>query len=107
MTVPGQPYQIRFSKAAAANLQTISDRISKDSPDNAARMVAKILKAIDLLEIFPHRTVAEDDNPKLKHPSRILPVDPYLVYFRVLDDHRVVRITRIRHGARRRPNQFD
>src|SRR4051812_34945402 len=103
MTVPEQPYQIRFSKAAGASLQAISDHISKDSPDNAARMIARILKAIDLLEVFPHRTVVEDDNPKLKHPTRILAVDPYIVYFRVLDEHRVVRVTRIRHGARRRP----
>lgn len=34
-----------------------------------------------------------------RHPVRSLPIRPYVVYFRVLDDDRVVRILTIRHGA--------
>jgi plasmid stabilization system protein ParE len=104
MTAP--TYRVIISKKAAADLQSISDEISKDSPNNAAGMIERILKSIDLLEIFPHRTLVPGQNPKLKHPARSLPVDPYVVYFRILEESRTVRITQIRHGARRPPKRL-
>jgi plasmid stabilization system protein ParE len=73
-------YRIILSKAAAGHLESISDSISKDSPDNASRVIADILRAIDLLEIFPLRTKLEGQNPKLKHPVRSLPVGSYVVF---------------------------
>jgi toxin ParE1/3/4 len=100
-------YRIIFSKSAAAHLESISDSISIESPENAPRVIAEILRAIDLLEVFPLRTKLEGQNPKLKHPVRSLPVGSYMVFFRVLEEHHVVRITRIQHGARRRPTRFD
>ena len=66
-------------------------------------MIEKILDAIDLLEIFPHRTIVQRQTPRLKHPVRSLPVKPYVIYFRVIDEDRVVVIRHIRHGARRPP----
>ena len=66
-------------------------------------MVARILDAIDTLDTFPHRNVVAGQKPGLSKPVRSLPAWPYVVFFRVHDDHGVVRILRVRHGARRRP----
>jgi len=57
--------------------------------------------------LFPPRTVVERQDRKLRHPVRSIPVRPYIVYFRVLDEDYVVRVLHVRHGARRRPRSFD
>src|SRR2546429_512024 len=84
-----QRFRIRLTTQALSDLEQIHETISQDSPENAASMVEKILNAIDLLEIFPHRTVVERQTPTLKYPVRSLPVKPYVVYFRVIDDERL------------------
>ena len=54
-----QRFRIRLTQQALSDLEVIYASIAKDSPDNAARMIEKILNSIDLLQIFPHRTVVE------------------------------------------------
>ena len=70
-------------------------------------MIERIMDSIDTLEIFPHRTVVERQDPNLRYPVRSLPVKPYVVYFRVIEDERIVVIRHIRHGARQPPETFD
>lgn len=101
-----QRFRIRLTAQALSDLEQIYETIAEDSLQNAASMIEKILDAIDLLEIFPHRTVVERQAPTLKYPVRSLPVKPYVVYFRVIDDERIVVIRHIRHGARRPPEDL-
>src|SRR5437868_10471778 len=101
-----EAYRLIISPEASDNLRALNKYIAYDSPQNAARMVERILRAIDKLKQFPHRTVLERQSKKVKHPVRSLPVRPYVVFFRVLDDDRVVRILTVRPGARRRPRRF-
>jgi plasmid stabilization system protein ParE len=96
-------YRVILSPEAAADLQSLYDYISLDSPQNAARMVGRLLDAIGSLETFPHRNVARHQSRKIRHPVHSLPVKPYVIYFRVLDDRQAVIILSVRHGARRRP----
>ena len=96
-------YRLILSPEAAADLQALYDYISLDSPQNAATMVRRLLDAIESLETFPHRNVARHQSRKIEHPVRSLPVRPYVIYFRVLDDRQAVIILAVRHGARRRP----
>jgi toxin ParE1/3/4 len=88
-------------------LEGISDYIAKDSPANAAKMVGRILDSIELLKIFPHRNVLEGQHPRIKHPVRTLPVQSYIVLFRIDDACQAVRILRIRHGAMKRLKRFE
>jgi len=97
-------YRVRLTQQALDDLQGIYDAIAKDSPQNAAGMVGRILDSIDLLEVFPHRTVVERLSASLRYPVRSLPVKPYVIYFRVIEDERVVVIRHIRHGAREPPD---
>jgi plasmid stabilization system protein ParE len=69
-------FHLIFSPEAADNLLEIYEHISRNSPRNAARMVSRILDAIDNLEEFPHRNVVEHRSKKLKHPVRSIVVRP-------------------------------
>jgi plasmid stabilization system protein ParE len=69
-------------------------------------MVERIVDAIETLNTFPHRSVVHDPEARLPHPVRMLPVRPYVVYFRVQENEGIVRILTIRHGARRRPRRL-
>src|SRR5260221_6055020 len=92
---------------AGQAFEAIYDRIAKDSATSAAAMIAQILDALEPLKQFLHRTVVEREGRNLRHPVRSIPVRPYNVYFRVLEDDLVVRVLHVRHGARRRPRSFD
>jgi toxin ParE1/3/4 len=99
-------YHIILSPEAGADIEAIHEFIGKTSPQNAAAMVGRILDAITSLETFPHRNVVEHRSDKIAHAVRSLVVRPYIVYFRVLDPQRAVRILSVQHGARRRPSHF-
>jgi plasmid stabilization system protein ParE len=100
-------FRIILSPEAGGDLQAIYDYVAQDSPTNAAKLVGRLLDAIESLATFPHRTVAEHRSGKLRYPVRSLPVRPYVVYFRVIDEEQAVRVLSVRHGARRKPREFD
>lgn len=100
-------YRAILAPEASADLAALHARIERDSPDNAAKVVGGILAAIESLKAFPHRTVLPRQSRKVEHPVRSLPVKPYVIYFRVIDEEQVVRVLTIRHGARRRPRRFE
>jgi toxin ParE1/3/4 len=102
----GDAYRAIMSPEAGADLAAIHSYISRDSKNNAAKMVERILEAIESLKETPHRTVLASEGRKVVHPVRTLVVKPYVIYFRAIDDEGVVRILTIRHGARRRPRKF-
>jgi plasmid stabilization system protein ParE len=100
-------YRIILSKRVAADLISIHDHIAKDSDQNAAAVIEKILVELEALKTAPHRNVIEGQHPRLANPVRSLPVPPYVIFFRAVDEHRAVHILRIRHGAMRRLRRYD
>ncbi len=100
-------YRILLSKRSAKDLQEIFDYIYRDSPRNAVAVIEHILQSIETLKIFPHRNLVKGQSGRVKNPIRSLPVQSWVIFFRVRDDERVVRIVRIRHGARRRPRGWE
>src|SRR5687768_15711538 len=100
-------YRVRLTSQALSDLDQIHATIARDSPQNAASMIERILNSIDLLEVFPHRTVVERMTSSLKYPVRSLPVKPYVIFFRVIEDERIVVIRHIRHGARQQPDHVE
>ena len=92
-------YRVRITLRALSDLEAILDYIAQESPLNAARMIERLLDAIDGLEFMPYRfkvlAGAEEGG------IRSIPVRPYLIRFRVEERTGIVRILHIRHGARR------
>ncbi len=79
----------------------MSEYISQDNPDAAARTVAAIVRAVEALEHFP----------ALGRPGRIpgtrelvVSGTPYIVPYRVRGD--VLQVIRVFHAARKWPGQF-
>jgi plasmid stabilization system protein ParE len=99
-------YRLIIAPKAALDLAAIHDAIAKDSPQNAALMAVRIMNAMELLQDVPHRTVLATQPRGLKYPVRSVVIRPYIVYFRAIEEEKVVRILRIRHGARRPLRQF-
>jgi addiction module RelE/StbE family toxin len=96
-------YHILITPRALADLTAIFDYISQDSPRNAAKMIRTLLDAIDGLEILPYRFDVPRTGYVHGRQIRSMPVRPYLVRYRVEASTKIVRILRVRHGARRRP----
>jgi plasmid stabilization system protein ParE len=96
-------YRIVLPSRVANELEKIFDYIHQDSPQNATEMIARILRAIEGLKAFPYRNVA---GARSKAPVRSLPVQSYIIFFRVLGEEGVVEILQVRHGARKRPKRF-
>lgn len=95
-------YRVIMSPEASANLLAAYTYIAQDSPQNAATMIERLLDAIDGLESLPHRYHVIQRGRQPKRGARLMPVPPYRVYYRILEDEKVVRVVAIDHGSRRR-----
>jgi plasmid stabilization system protein ParE len=98
-----EPYRVVISARAGADLRAIFDYIAQDSPRNAAKVIDGLLSAMDALVLFPRRYPVVASRRRPRHETRLMPVRPYLVYYRIIESDRVVLMAEVCHGARRRP----
>ena len=96
-------WRVFITPHAVAELTAIHDYISRDSTENANNMVSRILTAIEGLAILPHRNIYQKSSRKLRGPVYDLPVEAYIIFFRIDEQARIVNVVSIRHSARRRP----
>ena len=96
-------YSVRITPRALADLERAFEWIGKDSPQNAASMITRLLDAIDGLNILPHRFDVPRTGRVRGRQVRSMPVRPYLVRYRIDEARKVVFVLRVRHGARRDP----
>jgi addiction module RelE/StbE family toxin len=90
--------QVRWTTAAARDLENIADYLFEKTPENAARLIREICDAVFALRIYPNR-----GRPGKKSGTRelVLPALPYIVVYKVAGD--VLHIARILHGAQQWP----
>jgi toxin ParE1/3/4 len=93
--------RVRWLHVALSNLDAQAEYIAQDNPAAAARLVAKIFRAVDLLA----------RNPAVGRPGRVpgtrelvIPDTPYIIPYRVREN--VVEILRVFHAARKWPRKF-
>lgn len=99
-------FDVRITNEAYADLDAIFRYIEEDSPENARRMLARLVSDIEELAELPYRNPVWEPSRKPDRVVRSLPVPPYKVYYRVIEDGKVVRVLHVRHGARRQPKRF-
>ena len=99
-------YDVITSSRAESDLDEIYRYIARDSLQNAATFIARLIEAINSLEIFPHRYRIYQGRRRLSTAVRRMPVPPYLIYYTVDDKGRRVEIVTVRHGARRQPRNI-
>jgi toxin ParE1/3/4 len=100
-------YRLIITPGALKDLEQIHAYISTDSPQNASRMIQRIMDSLGSLERFPNRSVVPHQSSRIRNPVRSLSVQSYMIFYRVIEKQMTVRILTIRHAARRRPKRFD
>jgi toxin ParE1/3/4 len=102
-----QAYRVIVSPRAFADLDAILDYISQDSPANAVKMIDRLWDSAKSLEQLPHRYRIVFGRRRPAKETRMMPVPPYLIYYRIVEEQSVVRVITIRHAARRRLRRLD
>jgi toxin ParE1/3/4 len=92
---------IDWSPLARANLTSINEYISEDSPAAADRQIEMILSAIDRLLSFPE--MGRPGRCRRTH-ELVVSGTPYIVAYRLKSP--AIQILAIMHGARRWPRNF-
>ena len=93
-------YTIHISRTAEQDLRAAVDYITThlQNPQAARRLGANALADIDSLEIFPARFPAIDDPFLAPHQIHLLPVQNYLLFYRIDEPSRAVHILRFLYG---------
>lgn len=94
-------YRVILSAEALANLADILRYIEQDSEQNAVRMVDRIYRECESLEMFPHRYAIDRRGKQLPFEIRLMPVPPYRVIYRIIEEQHLVRVLTIRHGRQK------
>ena|SRR5687767_11453586 len=99
-------YRVIILPRALKDLQELFGFIEQQSLQSAAGVAARIIAAIDSLELLPHRHKVHASSRDPSRVVRSMQVAPFILYYRTDDKRRLVRILTIRHGARRQPKRF-
>jgi len=86
--------RLRWTAAAAADLECIAYYLIEHAPENATNLVRRIYEAPSVLRTFPNR-----GRPGRKAGTRelVVPSLPYIVVYQLAGD--VVHVVSILHGA--------
>lgn len=94
--------RVRFTRLAQRDLAQIHAFISRDNPEIASRLVARLIESSRKLAGSPFEG-RETDEPNAR--VVIVPRLRYFIFYTVTADE--VHITHIRHTSRRRPRNWD
>jgi len=86
--------QVRWTKAAADDLESIANYLFEKTPEHAARLIRELYTAPSSLKRFPNR-----GRPGKKEGTRelVLRALPYIIVYRVSGEN--LHVVRILHGA--------
>lgn len=89
-------YQVILSRLAERDLLRIHNYIARRAPEAAKPFAARLLEQARTLETFPNRGSHLPRRPGLRY----VPMDRYLIVYRVVESQKEVRIPSFRHSAR-------
>jgi plasmid stabilization system protein ParE len=92
-------YRLFYTQRALNDLAEIIGHIAEGDADAAPRFGSSLLDHVDLLARFPRMGSIVRRRPQV----RKLVHSPFLIYYRLDDDKRVIEIVHFRHGARKPP----
>lgn len=100
-------YDVRITKEASSNLDSIFAHVARQSPQNALAVLQRLIDGIFSLKMLPHRYKVYRQATDAHEPVRAMPVPPFVVYYRVIEIGRVIRVVAVLHGRQRRPRSFE
>ena len=99
-------YRVIVTPAALEDLDGLTEYIKRDSPQNALRVFNRLWQACQSLSTFPYRFAIRQNRRDASKTVRAIPVRPFIIYYRVDEKLRVVRVLTMRHGHQRQPRRF-
>lgn len=90
--------RLRWTSAAADDLENIANYLFEKTPENAARLIRELYEAPSTLKSFPNR-----GRPGKKQGTRelVMPSLPYVIVYEVRGD--TAHIVRILHSSQEWP----
>jgi toxin ParE1/3/4 len=92
--------QVRWAPSAVRDLERIFDKIRKDNPAAAERVIRTVYEGCAALATFPER--GRPGRVQGRRELVFAPL-PYIAVYRVKERQQVVEISRIYHGAQNWP----
>jgi toxin ParE1/3/4 len=92
--------QVRWTTAAALDLENIADYLFEKTPQNAPRLIREVCNAVFALGIYPNRGRS---GKKLGTRELVLTALPYVVVYKLANEN--LFIVRILHGAQDWPRR--
>ena len=99
-------YAIFIAPKAGLEIEKIKDYVRTESEQAAELIGNKFERAINSLDIFPRRHPVYDVRRDSAMTTYGMLVFSYIVYYRVNDATKIVRVISVIHGARRQPKRF-
>jgi plasmid stabilization system protein ParE len=99
--------RVELTESASADLETIFKYVEQRSPDNAAKLIDRILVAVRGLDILSTRHPVAGRRRSSKAIVYKFVVESFLVYYAVDPRRDRVTVLHVRHGARRQPRRFE
>jgi plasmid stabilization system protein ParE len=96
-------YRLLYTQRALNDLAEIVGHIAEDDADASSRFGSSLLDHLELLARFPRMGSAIQKRPRV----RKLVHSPFLVYYRIDDDKRMIEVLHLRHGARKPPKSSE
>jgi plasmid stabilization system protein ParE len=96
-------YRLLYSQKSLNDLGEILGHIAEEDAEAASRFGTSLLDHIDLLSRFPRLGAII----RKRSWVRKLLHRPFLVYYRVDEDRRLIEILHVRHGARKQPSSAE
>ena len=94
--------RVRWDPKALARLEAEGDYIARDSPVAAARVIARIMDAVDDLAIHP---LKGRQGRVMGTRELVIPRTSYIVAYRVRGQ--IVEVLAVQHAAQQWPESFD
>jgi toxin ParE1/3/4 len=99
-------YRVILLPEVYDDINRIIDYILPNSPENAAHVADIILNAAKSLSSLPKRYAVHQHRKDPDKTTRAMPVSSFILYYRIIESHRAVKVLTVRHGARRQPRGF-
>lgn len=99
-------YQVILSPQAFDDLNAILEYIKQDSPQNASRVIDRLQRTAESLTELPHRYKTHRNRRRPELVIRAMPVPPFVIYYRVVEESSTVHVLTMRHGPRRKPSRL-
>ena len=96
-------FKVIWTEPAICDLEKIDRHLRRRNPAAADRIGEALLKKAELLGRFPELGPVWEEDPAWRY----LALRPYKIFYRVLDEPRVVEISHLRHGRRDTPTPDD